>query len=860
MDQFKGQPRLPKFAVPRAYNIRLKPDLIACKFDGSVSIHLDVVSDTSFIVLNAADLTVSPSVSFTGLKELRPVKVELFEADEILVLEFAEKLPVGVGVLRIDFQGILNDKMRGFYRSTYEINGEKRNMGVTQFEPADARRCFPCWDEPACKAKFTINLEIPSDVMALSNMPVAEEKVEGDLKTISYQETPIMSTYLVAVVVGIFDYVEDHTSDGVKVRVYCQVGKAKQGSFALHVAVKTLELYKEYFAVPYSLPKLDMIAIPDFAAGAMENYGLVTYRDTALLYDDQQSAAANKQRVATVVAHELAHQWFGNLVTMEWWTHLWLNEGFATWVSYLATDSLFPEWKIWTQFLDEYTEGLRLDGLEESHPIEVEVNHASEIDEIFDAISYRKGASVIRMLQSYIGAEPFQRSLASYIKRYACKNAKTEDLWAALEEGSGEPVNMLMNSWTSQKGYPVVSVKVNGQKLEFEQTQFLSSGSQGDGQWIVPINMSCGSYDARKSFLLKTKSETVDVEAGNTWIKVNVDQTGFYRVNYDEELTARLKHAIEKKYLTETDRFGILEDSFALSMARHQSLTSLLSLMAAYREELDYTVLSNLISISYKVGRIAADATPDLLEYFNQFFISLFQNSAEKLGWDPKQGESHLDAMLRGEILTALATFGHDPTLNEAVRRFQVFLDDRNTPLLPPDVRKAAYVAVMQRVSTSNRSGYESLLRVYRETDLSQEKTRILGSLASCPDPNIILEVLNFVLSPEVRSQDAVFGLAVSKEGRETAWTWLQDKWEHISNTWSGFLITRFVSAVVSPFASFEKAKEVEEFFASRTKPAIARTLKQSLERVYINAQWVQTIQNEKQLSEAIKELAHRQY
>ncbi|OAY26889.1 aminopeptidase M1 isoform X1 [Manihot esculenta] len=868
MDQFKGQPRLPKFSVPKRYDVRLKPDLSACTFAGSVSIDLDIVADTKFIVLNAADLSVkSDSVCFTSSKVFEPVNVELVEADEILVLEFADTLPIGVGVLAIDFEGVLNDKMKGFYRSTYEHQGEKKNMAVTQFEPADARRCFPCWDEPACKAKFKITLDVPSELVALSNMPVIEENVDGPLKTVSYQETPIMSTYLVAIVVGLFDYVEDHTSDGIKVRVYCQVGKANQGNFALHVAVKTLELYKEYFAVQYPLPKLDMIAVPDFAAGAMENYGLVTYRETALLFDDKHSAAANKQRVATVVAHELAHQWFGNLVTMEWWTHLWLNEGFATWVSYLAADSLFPEWKIWTQFLDETTEGLRLDGLEESHPIEVEINHASEIDEIFDAISYRKGASVIRMLQSYLGAECFQKSLASYIKKYAYSNAKTEDLWAALEEGSGEPVKNLMNSWTRQKGYPVVSVRLQDQKLEFEQSQFLSSGSHGDGQWIVPITLCCGSYDVNKSFLLQTKSETLDakesklVEIKSAWVKLNVHQTGFYRVKYDDDLAARLRYAIEKKILTEADRFGILDDSFALCMARHQSLTSLLTLMGAYREELEYTVLSNLINISYKVTRIAADATPELLDCINQFFINLFQYSAERLGWDPKQGESHLDSMLRGEVLTALAVFGHDLTLNEASRRFHAFIDDRNTLLLPPDIRKAAYVAVMQRVSTSNRSGYESLLRVYRETDLSQEKTRILGSLASCPDPNIVLEVLNFVLSSEVRSQDAVFGLAVSKEGRETAWTWLQDKWDYISKTWgSGFLITRFISAVVSPFASFEKAKEVEEFFAGRTKPSMARTLKQSIERININAKWVQSIQNEKQLAETVKELAHRKY
>uniref|UniRef100_A0A5B7A8X7 Aminopeptidase n=1 Tax=Davidia involucrata TaxID=16924 RepID=A0A5B7A8X7_DAVIN len=803
-----------------------------------------------------------------------------------MVAEFAENLPIGVGVLSIAFDGTLNEKMKGFYKSTYEHNGEKKNMAVTQFEPVDARRCFPCWDEPACKATFKITLEVPSELVALSNMPVTEQKVDGNLKTVYYQESPIMSTYLVAVVIGLFDYVEDQTSDGIKVRVYCQVGKANQGKFALNVAVKTLDLYKEYFAVPYSLPKLDMIAIPDFAAGAMENYGLVTYRETALLYDDKHSAAANKQRVATVVAHELAHQWFGNLVTMEWWTHLWLNEGFATWVSYLAADSLFPEWKIWTQFLDESTQGLRLDGLSESHPIEVEINHAAEVDEIFDAISYKKGASVIRMLQSYLGPECFQRALASYIKRHACSNAKTEDLWAVLEEESGEPVNKLMNSWTKQKGYPVVSVKVKDQNLKFEQSQFLLSGSHGDGQWIVPITLCCGSYDGRQNFLLQAKSETLNMkeflgssisegslmETGKggksyendsecAWIKLNVDQTGFYRVKYDEELAGRLRYAIESKCLSATDRFGILDDSYALSMACQQSSASLLTLMGAYREELDYTVLSNLISISSKVARIAADAVPELLDYIKQFFISLLQYPAEKLGWDPKQGESHLDAMLRGELLTALAEFGHDATQNEASRRFYAFLDDRNTHLLPPDLRKAAYVAVMQNVSSSNRSGYESLLRVYRETDLSQEKTRILSSLASCPDPDIILEVLNFLLSSEVRSQDAVFGLAVSWEGRETTWRWLKDNWDCISKTYgSGFLITRFISATVSPFSSYEKANEVGEFFASRTKPSIARTLKQSIERVHINAKWVQSIQDEKHLAEVVKELAYKKY
>nr|POE85691.1 aminopeptidase m1 [Quercus suber] len=866
MEQLKGQPRLPKFADPKRYDIWLKPDLSTCKFAGSVAIELNIMADTCFIVLNAAELSIdTASVSFThhlaatdtsnSNQVLKPLYVDVVEEDEILVLDFSDTLPIGIGLLTIAFKGTLNDKIKGFYTSTYEHNGEKKNMAVTQFEPANARRCFPCWDEPACKAMFKITLDVPSQLVALSNMPIIEEKVDGDLKTVSYQETPIMSTYLVAIVVGLFDYVENLTSDGVRVRVYCQVGKVNEGKFALDVSVRTLELYKEYFAVPYFLPKLDMVAIPDFAFGAMENYGLITCCETTLLFDNQHSAAANEQRLAIVVAHQLAHQWFGNLVTMEWWTHLWLNEGFTIWVSYLAVNHLFPEWEMWTQFLNDCTEVLRLDGLAESHPIEVEINHAREIEEfLFDTISNKKGASVIWMLQSYLGAECFQRSLASFIKKFACSNAKTEDLWAALEEGSGEPVNRLMNSWTKQKGFPVVSVKVKDQKLVFEQSQFLASGYLGEGQWIVPITLCCGIYDVHKNFLLQTKSDALAMKEllseesnlASAWVKLNFNQTGFYRVKYDEDLAAKLRYAIEKKYLSTIDRLGILDDSFALCMARQQSLNSLLTLMSAYSGELEYTVLSNLINISYKVERIAADANPELLEFVKQFFISLFLRSAMKLGWEPKKGESHLDAMLRGEVWTALAVFGYDPALKEGSRRFHAFLDDRNTPLLHPDIRKAAYVAVMRRVSTSNKFGFESLLRVYRETDLSQEKTRILSSLTSSPDPGIILEALNFLLSSEVCTQDAVLGLAVSREGRETAWTWLKDNWEHISKTWgSGYLITRFVNSIVSPFASFEKANEIEEFFANCTESKIARILKQSIEQVHINANWVQSVQNE---------------
>ncbi|PAN35146.1 hypothetical protein PAHAL_6G184800 [Panicum hallii] len=806
--QFRGQARLPRSAAPLHYGLRLRPDLAACTFSGAAAVDVAVRAPTRFLVLNAAELDVDrASIRF---RDLVPSEVVQFEEDEILVIGFDRELPAGEGVLTMEFTGTLNDRMRGFYRSTYVYNGESRNMA----------------------AKFKITLEVPSDLVALSSMPVVKETVSGSIKT------------------------------------------TNQGKFALDVAVKSLDLYKDYFATPYPLPKLDMIAIPDFATGAMENYGLVTYRDTALLYDELLSSASNKQQVAITVAHELAHQWFGNLVTMEWWTHLWLNEGFASWVSYLAVDSLFPEWNNWTQFLDETTSGLTLDALAESHPIEVEVNHASEIDAIFDSISYDKGASVIRMLQSYLGAERFQKALASYIKKYAYSNAKTEDLWAVLEEESGEPVKDLMTAWTKQQGYPVIYAKLNGHELELEQEQFLSDGSSGRGMWIVPITSCFGSYNEQKKVLLKDKTDKIHIKeftasqssdgekSQNIWIKLNIDQTGFCRVKYDDELAAGLVNAIKAKKLSLMDKIGIVEDSYALSVARKQTLTSLLRLLNAYRDESDYTVLSHVTSVCLSISKISADATPQLNRDIKQLLINLLLPAAIKLGWDPKDGESHLDVMLRSLLLTALVRLGHDETVNEGVRRFHIFFEDRKTSLLPPDTRKAAYLAVMRTVSASNRSGYDALLKIYREAAEPQEKSLVLGSLSSSPDKDIFLEALNFILTDKVRNQDSYYILGgISLEGREVAWAWLKKNWDHVLKTWTtSELISDFIDSIISPFTSEEKASEVSEFFADRINPSFERVLKQSLERVCISARWIETIRSESpSLGQAVQELLQNQ-
>ncbi|EXB36747.1 Puromycin-sensitive aminopeptidase [Morus notabilis] len=761
IQQFKGHTRLPNFAIPKRYDLHLNTDLSASTFSGTVLIDLKVVEATKVLVLNSLELHVHEVCFTSSSNQYRPSDVVLDGEDEILVLVFEEVLSVGEGVLRIEFSA----------------------------------------------ATFKITLDVPQELMALSNMPIVEEKLNGKVKTVYFEESPIMSTYLVGIVIGLFDYVEDITADGVKVRVYCPVGKSDKGQFALEVAVKTLELYTKYFSMRYPLPKLDLVAVPEFAAGAMENYGLIVYRENELLYDPLHSTTARKQRNAIVAAHEVAHQWFGNLVTMEWWTHLWLNEGFATWV---------------------------------------EIHHARSIEQIFDAISYNKGSALIRMLQSYLGDELFQhKSLSSYIKRYVGKNAKTEDLWVVLSEESGIKVESLMDAWTKAKGYPVVSVKAKGHTLEFQQAQFQSSGLHGDGQWIIPITLAVGLYEKNKNFLLETKFGEVDVSdlqfGEHLWIKVNVDQSGFYRVKYDDNLEARLRKAVENNSLSAIDKFGILDDAYALCVSGERSLSSLLSLIKVYKREIDYVVLSKLIDICYDVVEIVSEAIPDITNELKQFFINLLLFPAEKLGWEAIPGESHFNRLLRGEVLRALAFLGHEGTHREGLQRFQSFLYDRNTPLLSADTREAAHIVVMRNCSSSNRESFESILDVYREPNtVLQVKEQILRWLASCPDPNIVVESLNFFVSEEVRDQDITYGIyRISFECREEKWDMI------LARYGTGMLLTHFIEGIVTLLCSDGKAEEVEAFFANRTYPSIAMTLKKSIEKIRIRARWVHNIREE---------------
>ena len=598
-----------------------RPDLKAHTFTGECKVKVDVVEEVKSIVCNASNLNVSAATVETDAGELLMPEVKADQETESLSLLLAHNLQKGPATVTYTFTGVLNDQMRGFYRSKYTMDGEERYMAVTQFESTDARQAFPCWDEPAVKATFDMIIAGPKDRVILSNMPevsCVEDKDDSSTKVVSFATTPVMSTYLVAIVVGEFDYVEGVSEEGITCRVYSPKGKKEQGQFALECGLRSLTYYSKFFGVPYPLTKYDMVAIPDFSSGAMENWGLVTYRETCVLVDSANSSQSSKQWVAIVVCHETAHQWFGNLVTMEWWTHLWLNEGFASFMENLVTAALYPEFKIWEQFVPgTLIEALKLDALHSSHPIEVEVGHPSEVDEIFDNISYNKGASVIRMLYDWIGDAAFKDGMSKYLTKYSYKNAETPQLWAELEASSGLPVTKVMKTWTEQMGFPCISVtstqEGNDRVLTLKQTKFVGDGKEAaaGARWQVPVSIaSAGSETVTKVMLDRDEVETV-VRLPNVpstaWVKLNPGVVGFFRVQYPENELQLLQEAIKSKSLPSVDRLNVLDDLFSLIAAGKAKTSEGLRLLSAYKSEDSYIVWNNISTHLSQLAIVIAD-------------------------------------------------------------------------------------------------------------------------------------------------------------------------------------------------------------------------------------------------------------
>ena len=843
---------LPTNVRPSAYDLTLQPDLESFTFRGEVSIDLAIREATNEIVMNADEIEIQEArLTLSDGSNVEPCCIDFDKEEETVTLGFDEELSVGQTKLYLKFTGELNDKLRGFYRSRYtDSDGNEKYLATTQFEATDARRAFPCWDEPAIKATFKVTLIIPSDLVAVSNMSIVREsEAEPRLKKLEFGETPIMSTYLLAFIIGELSCVERTAEDGTIVRVYTTRGKEEQGRFALDVSVDLLGYLNEYFGIPYPLEKMDHIAIPDFAAGAMENWGAITYREIAILVDPENTSAGTKQIVASIVSHEMAHQWFGNLVTMAWWDALWLNESFASWMGDKAVDHLFPEWDTWTSFVSEdTTRALSLDGLKNSHPIHQEVKNPAEIGQLFDAISYSKGGSVLRMLEDFLGSENFRQGLHDYLVKHSYDNADTGDLWDALASASGEPVSEMMDTWLHQTGYPYLDAEIERQdsgitvsvaQRRFTYDSIIDDVGQDDTLWHVPLRVRSGRSDETASTLQRGRSASLSVGGEqNDWVKINPEQTGFFRVKYRSDDLALLRPAIESLDLSAIDRLGIQSDAYALAKAGIQPATDFLEIAQAYVNE-DH---------AYVWGDLGANlgALDNLLsgepffEAYRRFGRYLFGPAGARVGWDPKPGEGHLDALLRSTVLAGLGGYGDPDTLAEAGRRFGEYANDQSK--VNPDIRK---VVLSLTAKEGDNDVYHAMWELERKATLEEEKVRLLGALTEFEDADLLATTLERSLDTDFVRTHNTIGImartAGNPKGKGLAWDFLKANWSEFDRRYGegGFGLMTLVSTA-GRFTTREKLEDVERFFTDNPVPAADRTIRQALEAIRLNVAWLE--------------------
>lgn len=577
----------------------------------------------------------------------------------------------------------------------------------------------------------------------------------------------------------------------------------------------------------------------------MENWGLITYRETLLLVDPNNTSLLKKQHIALTVGHEIAHQWFGNLVTMKWWTDLWLNEGYASFSEFLCTHFLFPEYDIWTQFVtDMYTRALNLDSLKSSHPIEVEVQHPDEIDEIFDEISYNKGACVIRMLHNYIGDEDFRKGMHLYLSRHQYGNTKTEDLWKAFAESASKPVTQVMTNWVKVVGYPVVNVLKSTQDgnkrvLTLKQERFIADGSNPDEKtiWMIPISIATPKKTDALTFVFdkETTEVTIDDVSENDWIKINPGTVGFYRTQYlPEMLEAFVKEeVIQKRVLPPLDRLGLLDDLCALIQAGKASTVELFKLLDAYRDEDNYTVWQAICTNLHDLQLLLSHT--DFCPYFDKFCVKLYTPIAQKLGWKKRVDESHLDTLLRPLVLARLISSGCETTINEAKAIFE-----KEGVNVDADLRQLVYKAVMQ---TGDAETFEMMLKLYRAAESQEEKDRFGLAFGAIRDPLVLQKVLDFAMSGEPRSIETVrivSAAAINPVGRDMTWKFFKDNAKAFHSKYEdGYLLSWMISSLTENFASEEKAQEVENFFKTNVFPSTDRTVQQSVEKIRLGAKWL---------------------
>ena len=707
-------------------------------------------------------------------------------------------------------------------------------IGTTHFEATDARRAFPCWDEPDLKAVFGISLVVPDGIAAVSNGPEVGRETEGDGRIrVRFADTMRMSTYLAAWVVGRLELSDAADARGVPVRIVHVPGKGHLTAFATDAAVHSLNWFADYYGIAYPEAKVDNVAIPDFAQGAMENVGCITYREQVLLIDPTRSTQEEQLGVAETVAHELAHMWFGDLVTMRWWNGIWLNEAFATFMSMLAVDDFKPDWEVWNTFTRDRTNAFEIDALETTRPIEYEVRSPDDASGMFDTLTYVKGGAVLRMLEQWLGPERFRDGIRRYLAKHAYANTETHDLWDALEEESGEPVRRMMDAWIFQPGYPAISANLDGDRIVFTQRRFIPSKEGDDTTWPVPLTVRqvAGGEERIDKVLVEAGGAELLVAGADAVVVPNAGSASFVRVWFDDELRARIvDRAME--VLSPIERYSLVDDAWAAVVAGQASAGSFLDLVGGLGDETDLRVWQAILGGLGWLDRFVDDEPRERLRAFVR---DLVRPALARLGWDVADDESDLTRALRGQLVQSLAILGADPETMAQARELE--LGDEGDPQL----LQAAVEAV---AAEGTKEDLDRYWQRYRGASTPQEEERYLYASSRFPGDAEMQRVLDASMTDEVRTQDAPYLLARSTTNRAqgpTVWRFIAAHWDAMQDRFAASNIIGLVSGI-RYLTDPAVVDEVDAFFREHDIPQNHLMLQQGLERMRVNAKLRQRV------------------
>lgn len=841
----KSARRLPTEVMPVSYDLKLNPNLQANTFSGHETIELKVTKPVSRILLNAKDLTITGASIITGSgSKAQKLKIQMLPNDEMVSFENGNTFQPGQHKLQLDYNSKFNDKLVGFYKATFKDNaGKQHTLATTQFEPADARRMLPCFDEPQMKARFKIAVQANKGFSAVSNAPVEKEIAQGGgTKLIQFAATPPMSSYLLALVVGELEATPPVVVQGVPVRVWSVAGRAKLGTFSRDTAAKLLPALTAYFGIDYPWTKLDLLAIPDFEAGAMENPGCITFRETLLLIDPKTASSHTLRGAASVIAHEMAHLWFGDLVTMQWWDDLWLNEAFATWMSTRAVNTVFPEWDFWKDYIEARSAALHTDSLHSTRSIHSPVLSPDQATEMFDVITYEKGASVLRMLERYVGESKFQEGIHKYLKEHSFANATTNDLWEAIGSVSGVKVKELMNGWVHQPGYPILTLQHQPDsktRIVFSQQRFFLAGPDASNKsaWEVPIGIrplseapaTNNQTAAKSNLMLNGAMKAFDEPVASSPFIANSGGVGYYRLRYPQADAQAIQSQIETQ-LDPGERLSILDDTWNLSLSGQLPIQQYLEMLPAYKNETDDLVWQKIIDSLDSLDYFVADSTRPDFQRFVQRTLAPIQ---QKLGWQAQPGESQRRKMLRGSVIEELGTIGQDAAVIKGAREmFKTYLKDKSK--VDPDLVSPVSGIVAYN---GNSADYETFKRLYKVASTPEEEHRNLFLLPEFIAPNLVAGTMTMATSGTIRIQDAPRLLGAMLSQRRTsaaAWQFIQKNWSRITKLYAEPMVPGIV-ARASCFNTPAQYQQFKTFVATHPMPSGQTQMKRALETAQIN-------------------------